>query len=90
MARIVAIPGTAQAAKYAAKEFPAEFDTSAPLPEIKTRPDTDKRYIVLFDGLGGRLPIKRIIVGPGENQQERAERARVLLGGIPVSLSLSH
>jgi hypothetical protein len=88
--RIVAIPGTAQAAKYAAKEFPAEFDTSAPLPEIKTRPDTDKRYIVLFDGLGGRLPIKRIIVGPGENQQERAERARVLLGGIPVSLSLSH
>ena len=33
--RIVAIPGTAQAAKYAAKEFPAEFDTSAPLPEIE-------------------------------------------------------
>jgi hypothetical protein len=89
--RIVAIPGTAEAAKYAAKEFPAEFDPSAPLPEIKTRPDTDKRYIVLlFDGLGGRLPIKRIIVAPGENQQDRAERARVLLGDIPVSLSLSH
>jgi hypothetical protein len=88
--RIVAIPGTEQAAKYAAKEFPAEFDATAPLPGIKTRPDTDKRYIVLFDGLSSRLPIKRIIVGPGENQRGRAERARLLLGDIPVSLSLSH
>jgi hypothetical protein len=88
--RIVAIPGTEQAAKYAAKEFPTEFDATAPLPGIKTRPDTDKRYIVLFDGLSSPLPIKRIIVGPGENQQGRAERARLLLGDIPVSLSLSH
>lgn len=86
--RIVAIPGTAQAAKYAAKEFPAEFDATIPLPEIKTRPDTDKRYIVLFDGLGARLPIKRVIVGPGENQHERAERARLLLGDVPISISL--
>jgi hypothetical protein len=88
--RIVAILGTAQAAKYAAKEFPAEFDATSPLPEIKAQLDTDKRYVVLFDGLGCRLPIKRLIVGPGENQQERAERAQLLLGDIPVSLSLSH
>jgi hypothetical protein len=50
----------------------------------------DKRYIVLFDGLSGRLPIKRVILGPGENQQERAERARLLMSDIPLSLSLSH
>ena len=54
-----------------------------------TRLTHPTRYIVLFDGLGGRLPIKRIIVGPGEYQQERAERARLLVGDIPVSLSLS-
>jgi hypothetical protein len=87
--RIVAIPGTVQAAKYAVKEFPAEFDATVTLPKIKMRPNTNKRYVVLFDGLGGRLPIKRIIVGPGENQRERAERAQLLLSDIPVSLSLS-
>jgi hypothetical protein len=86
--RIVAIPGTAHAARYAAKEFPVEFDATLPIPEIRTRPGTDKRYIVLFDGLDVRLPIKRVILGPGEHQDERAERARLLLGDVPTSLSL--
>jgi hypothetical protein len=85
--RIVSIPGTAKAAKHAAKEYPDQFDESAPLPEIRARPDTGKRYVALFDGLGLRLPIKRVIVGPGARQEERAERARSMLGDIPVMLS---
>lgn len=85
--RIVAIPGTAEMAKYAAKEYPDQFDATAPLPEIKARPDTGKRYIALFDGLGLRLPIKRVIVGPGIGQEERAEQARSNLGDVPVTIS---
>ena len=34
------------------EEYPDQFDTTAPLPEIKVRADTGKRYVVLFDGLG--------------------------------------
>jgi hypothetical protein len=85
--RIVAIPGTAKTARYAAKEFPNEFDATAPLPEIRLRSDTSKRYVALFDGLGLRLPIKRVIVGPGIQQAERAERARTMLGDVPVVIS---
>ncbi len=85
--RIVAISGTDQVARYAAKEFPDQFDATMPLPEIRTRADTGKRYIALFDGLNLRLPIKRVIVGPGDRQEERAQRARSLLGNIPVTIS---
>jgi hypothetical protein len=85
--RIVAIPGTAERAKYATEEYPDQFDANAPLPDIKTRPNTDKRYVALFDGLGLRLPVKRVIVGPGARQEERAERARSMLGDVPVTMS---
>ena len=87
--RIVAIPGTAKAAKYAAKEYPDQFDATVPLPEIKARPD-GKRYIALFDGLGLRLPVKRVIVGPGARQEERAERARLMLGDAPITMSAAN
>jgi hypothetical protein len=36
--RIVAIPGTVNTAKYAAKEYLDQFDATAPLPEIRPRP----------------------------------------------------
>jgi hypothetical protein len=85
--RIVAIPGTAKLALHAAKEYSRDFDAAAPLPEIKTRPDSDKRYVALFDGLSTRLPIKRIIVGPGGQQHERAAWARSILGDVPVTVS---
>jgi hypothetical protein len=85
--RIVAMPGTAKLAKYAAKEFPNKFDATAPLPQIRSRPETGNRYIALFDGLGLRLPIKRVIVGPGARQEERAARARSMLGDGPVTIS---
>jgi hypothetical protein len=86
--RIVAIPGTEEAAKFAAKEYPAEFDATLPLPEIKTRPGTGKRYVSLFDESGTALPIKLVIVGPGDHQQERAQLARSKLSGAPVTISL--
>jgi hypothetical protein len=85
--RIVAIPGTVKMARYAAKEHPDQFDATAPLPEIKARPDTGKHYISLFDGLGLQLPVKRVIVGPGARQEERTERVRSMLGDIPVTMS---
>lgn len=47
--------------------------------------------IHLFEGLGQRLPIKRVIVGPGPHQPAREAELRVLLEeqklGIPVVLS---
>ena len=85
--RVVAIPGTAETKKHAANEYPDQFDATVPLPEIKVRLDTGKRYVALFDGLRLRLPIKRVIVGPGPHQDERAERARSLLRDVPVTLS---
>ena len=85
--RIVAIPGTAKAAKYAAKEYPRDFDATAPLPEIKSLSAKGKRHIALFDGSGLTLPVKRVIVGPGAGQDERAARARSLLSGVPVTIS---
>jgi hypothetical protein len=87
--RIVAIPGTTTLAYHTAKEFPREFDAKQPLPEIRTRPEphSDKHYIALFSGLNLRLPIKRVIVGPGARQEERAERARSMVGNVPVTIS---
>jgi hypothetical protein len=85
--RIVAVPGTARAARRAAKEYPDEFDATAPLPVIKVRPDSGRRYVTLFDGLGLRLPIKRVIVGPGARQDERVNRARSILGDVPITIS---
>jgi hypothetical protein len=89
--RVVAIPGTAKLAALATKEYPRDFDPSAPLPDIRTRRlrDADKQYVALFDGLGLRLPIKRIIVGPGVRQDKRAALARSLLGDVPITLSQS-
>jgi hypothetical protein len=86
--RIVAMPGTIEAAKYAAREYPTQFDANALPPEIRKRPKTNKRYIALFESLGLRLPVKCVIVGPGDGQEERAQRARAILPGVPVTISL--
>jgi hypothetical protein len=87
--RIVAIPGTPSLAYHTAKEFPREFDATQPLPEIRPRPEphSEKHYIALFSGLNLRLPIRRVIVGPGARQEERAERARSIVCDIPITIS---
>jgi hypothetical protein len=85
--RIVAIPGTATMAKHALKEYPGQFDAKAALPEIRKRAETGKRYVALFEKLGFRLPIKRVIVGPGPDQEKRAQRARSLVADTPITIS---
>jgi hypothetical protein len=87
--RIVAIPGTPKLARHAAEEYPREFDATASLPEVKIRPTSEKRYVALFDGLSLRLPIERVIIGPGTRRDERAELARSILDDVPVSMSLA-
>lgn len=85
--RIVAIPGTATVAKYAAIEYPNQFDATKPLPEIGIRPDTKNRYVALLADLDLRLPIKRIIVGPGARQAQHAERARSKFRDVTITMS---
>ena len=85
--RIVAIPGSKTLSDLAHKEHPGEFMT-LPLPDVRLRPDgTQRRYIPLFEYLGLKLPMNRIIVGPSGNQSENAEFARSLVSGVPVTCS---
>jgi hypothetical protein len=84
--RMIAIPGTAPLSDRARKEH-SDF-TVLPLPEIRKRTDGSlRRYVSIFDGLGTRLPIKRVIVGPSLRQAANAEFARSIMGNIPVSSS---
>jgi hypothetical protein len=84
--RIVAIPGSKRLSEQAAKEHPDAFKIM-PLPEVRTRPGTTRRYIPIFEALGLKLPIKRVIVGPSRRQEENAAIARSLVGDVPVSCS---
>jgi len=84
--RIVAIPGTKRLSDQAAKEHPEDFKIM-PLPEVRTRPGSTRRYISIFDSVGSVLPIKRVIVGPSLRQEENAAFARSLVGEVPVSCS---
>jgi hypothetical protein len=84
--RIVAIPGTSPLLDQARTEH-ADFP-DRPLPEIRNRPQSDRRYIPLFDGFNVQLPIERVIVGPSRNQVGNAAFARDLLGSsIQVTCS---
>ncbi len=89
--RIVAIPGSDEVQKTVQAEYPAEFKAS-PLKCIRERGSSNgkRRYIALFDTLGVRLPIKRVIVGPCRHQNENYERVTALLGdSILVSVSVT-
>jgi hypothetical protein len=84
--RIVAIPGTEQLAARAAVEHPLEFRVGQPLPTINIKGE-DRRYVSLFGEAIKQLPIRRIIVGPGDRQDERAELAGSLLPDVPITIS---
>ena len=84
--RIVAIPGSQSLSNQAAKEHPDDFKIM-PLPEVRTRPGTARRYVQIFETVGLALPIKRVIVGPSSRQEENAAFARSLVGNVPVSCS---
>ena len=87
--RIVAIPGTATLAKHAARDYPSEFDAKMPLPVVRERTadGKTKQFVALFEAMNLRLPIQRVIVGPGPRQEGRVSKARSWLGDIPIALS---
>jgi hypothetical protein len=84
--RIIAIPGTKRLSDQAVKEHEDNFKVM-PLPEVRTRSQTARRYVPIFEALGLKLPIKRVIVGPSRRQEENAAFARSLVGDVPVSCS---
>ena len=70
----------------AAKEY-AHY-VAKPLPRIDRYPNgSGKLHITIFDGLGIKLPIKRVIVGPSAHQAPNAALARGLVGSDRVMLS---
>ena len=83
--RIVAIPGTQRLSDRAAAEHPRDF-TVLPIPAARTRTD-GRRYIPIFEPLGVRLPLKRVIVGPSARQAEIAAKVAELVGDAPITLS---
>ena len=83
--RAVSIPASQQVADQVLAENPGVSlkPIKQPLVDERGRP-----FISLFSDLDGKLPIKRIIVGPSVHQAENAERARALVGdAIPIELS---
>jgi hypothetical protein len=84
--RIVAIPGAPGYQAQAAKEH-AHY-IAKPLSRIEPQPNgSGKLRITIFDGLGIKLPIKRVIVGPSAHQASNAALARNLIGADRVALS---
>lgn len=87
--RIIAMAGNEHTVELGRKQDP-NF-VFAPLKEVHPGARADgsqKRFIKLFEGLGSRLPIKHVIVGPSRHQQENAEWARALVGpSVPVTCS---
>jgi hypothetical protein len=78
--RIVAIPG----ARDVLRSNP-EYDLSERWKTIHVRGDANIPYLRLNDHLNkGALPIKRVIVGPSQAQTNNLERARGIVGDIPV------
>jgi hypothetical protein len=78
-ARIVVIPGPKRdydnvVAKHG--------NLNLPLKKICDRTDAHgfRQHVVLFEGLGLKLPIKRVLVGPSRNQDAKFANVRSLLG----------
>jgi hypothetical protein len=82
--RIVGIPGTKRMSDQAARDHPDVFKV-LPLPLVRTRPNTTRRYVTVFEGLQTRLPIKRVIAGPLAGQHG-LDFGRSLVD-VPVTLS---
>jgi hypothetical protein len=73
--RIVAIPGAPGYQEQGAREYRDQF-VKKPIPATRDRP---KCHITLFEGVDVKLPIKRVIVGPSEQQADNAEFARSIV-----------
>ena len=82
----MAIPGSKRLSDQAATEHPLDFQVT-PLPAIRTQSGSGRRFVSLFETLGSKLPIKRVIVGPSARQKENFALAMSLIDGASVSLS---
>lgn len=83
--RAVTIPASQEVAGQMQAENPGVSlrPIKPPLVDERGRP-----FVSLFSDLNGKLPIRRIIVGPSVHQAENAERARAVVGdAIPIELS---
>ena len=88
--RIVGIPATKSTLANYSKEHP-EYDAPGRWKKVNVRDVKKIRYIALFDTLGAVLPIKRVIVGPSDNQNENYARARAVLPeGVLLLVLLYH
>lgn len=63
-------------------------ETTSPVPPSKPIVSNGRSRVVLFEGLGEKLPFRRVIVGPSIDQESNLQFARSLLGpDVPVVLS---
>jgi hypothetical protein len=94
--RIISHPQPAKHLKYISDDDPDDIKAlrGRRVKEICHRPGSatfggrQVPFIKLFEGLGEPLPIKRIIVAPGPNQEGRWQQAVELVGGrVPVHRS---
>jgi hypothetical protein len=80
--RTVMVPGSRRVSDQIVKENPGV--TLKPLKEVE-RDDRGRNFITLFRGLGLKLPIRRIIIGPSRHQTENMEKAKLLVGDtVPI------
>jgi hypothetical protein len=87
--RIVVIPAAREVLRSFVAQHP-EYDVSERWKTIRVRSDANIRYLQLNDHRNkGALPIKRIIVGPSLTQTENLERARGIVGDVPVICSVT-
>ena len=83
--RIVAIPQSERALVERGRTD--EFSGRPPVKRAYKIGDS-KRHLALFETLNARLPIKKVIVGPGATQKSDYEFALSLVSdGVPISIS---
>lgn len=85
--RIVGIPISGPFRELVLQENPGAVIGEVKAVRALDRASGPKRYIALFESLHDALPIKRVIVGPSNDQAGNLELARSLCGDIPVVAS---